>query len=192
MWLPRCQLVICFWAQKASRNTAWPISVKIHDESEYDNLHSLLEGIQAFLTFEIFPPCARASFKTIKGSLNFNHRMWKHVILRQHYTDNMDAIRIRFRPGSSKQCVVRLEEVGVLQAWQYLSYFMVQILKGREWDVTIQNNEPPGSTFPGSHTVMSLDLLGALQLIIEASPPPQTINATALQPSPSHLNEVVK
>lgn len=88
--------------------------------------------------------------------------------------------------------VRRLEEVGVLQAWQYLSYFIVQILKGREWDVTIQNNEPPGSTFPGSHTVMSLDLLRVLQLIIEASPPPQTINATALQPSPSRLNEVVK
>lgn len=74
--------------------------------------------------------------------------------------------------SSSKQDDMRLEEGGVCFRLDSISrYFIVQILKRREWDVTIQNNEPLGCTFLGSHPVTSLYLLGALQLIAEAPPP---------------------
>lgn len=141
------------------------------------NLHSLLDGTQGLSDFKVhWPRSARASFgkKTIKCSLNCRLKLWKHVIfcLFGNIIWNIwKPYCIYIFPTSSKHYIMWLEEVGVLQAWQHWSYFIVQVLRGTEWDVTIQNKEPPGSTFPGSYTLTSFDLLGALQLIIELPPP---------------------
>lgn len=141
------------------------------------NLHSLLDGTQGLSDFKIYwPRSARASFGT-KNNQEFS-KLQTQIVKTVRFCLFGNIIWKIWKPyciyiftASSKHHIMWLEEVGVLQAWQHRSYFIVQILRGTEWDVTIQNKEPPGSTFPGSYTLTSFDLLGALQLIIELPPP---------------------
>lgn len=79
------------------------------------------------------------------------------------------------------------------RAWHRRNCFIVHILKAEEWDVTIQNNEPPGVPRAPGKLYSHISWLAQSAAAHNRGPTSTlSINAGAVRRTPPHLRVVVK